>query len=93
MCEEENNVKYPFVTVQISVSKKSSLDLGLFLLPKRKTVCVCVTKKKKKRKNTAKSKQNSWTLWPILNWKIKSTLAPQSQSTQIFGAVELYFIK
>lgn len=60
MCEEENNVKYPFVTVQINVSKKNSLDYGLFLLPKKKNgQCLC-DQEKKKRKNTAKSKQNSW---------------------------------
>lgn len=49
MCEEENNVRYPFVTVQINVSKKNSLDYGLFLLPKRKMAYVCVTKGKKKK--------------------------------------------
>lgn len=42
MCEEENNVTYPFVIVQINVSKKSKLDCGLFLLPKKKnSLCLC----------------------------------------------------
>lgn len=52
MCKEENNVRYPFVTVQINVSKKSSLDYGLFLLSKRKTACVTITKAKKRKAKT-----------------------------------------
>lgn len=51
-CKEENNVRYPFVTVQINVSKKSSLDYGLFLLPKRKTASVTINMEKKRKVKT-----------------------------------------
>lgn len=47
MCEEENNVRGPFATVQINVSKKSFPDYGLFLLPKGGTVHVTITKEEK----------------------------------------------
>lgn len=82
MCEEENNVTYPFVIVQINVSKKSKLDCGLFLLPKKKnSLCLCGQGGGGvgggwSVKNTAKSKENSWNYLTYFELKNKVYLSP-----------------
>lgn len=83
MCEEENNVTYPFVIVQINVSKKSKLDCGLFLLPNKKnSLCLCGQGGGGggggggSVKNTAKSKENSWNYLTYFELKNKVYLSP-----------------